>query len=159
MKILVIYYSRTGKTRLVAEAIAESLNSDIEEIKDKRDRTGVFGFLRSGYEAIFKKLTEIQPVNRKPKEYDLTIIGSPVWASRLSSPVRTYLVKHGREIRKAAFFVTYGISTGKIFTQMEQLSKPPIAILKVKEEEIESNEYLKKVREFTEKVKSLSGSL
>lgn len=81
MKVLVVYYSQTGNTKLVAEAIAESLNADIEEISDEKDRAGVFGFLRSGYEAIFKKLTETQqPIKHKPEEYDLTIIGSPVWA-------------------------------------------------------------------------------
>ncbi len=94
-------------------------------------------------------------MNKKSEEYDLAIIGSPVWAGRLSSPVRTYLVEHCRGIKDVAFFATYGISTGKIFIQMEELTKPPIATLKVKEEEIESNEYLEKVQEFAEKVKGL----
>ena len=56
MKVLVVYYSRTGNTRFVAEAIAQSLEADIEEIKDGKNRMGVFGFLRRGYEAIFKNL-------------------------------------------------------------------------------------------------------
>ena len=56
MKVLVVYYSRTGNTKFVAEAIAQSLEADIEEIKDKKNRMGVFGFLRCGYEAIFKTL-------------------------------------------------------------------------------------------------------
>lgn len=63
----------------MAKAIARSLKADIEEIKDKRNRTGVFGFLKSGYEALFKKLVDIQPINKNPEEYDLVIVGSPVW--------------------------------------------------------------------------------
>lgn len=153
MKVLVVYYSRTGNTGLVAEAIAESLNSNVEEIKDKRDRTGAIGYLRSGYEALFKKLTEIQPINKNPEEYDLVIIGSPVWAGRLSSPVRTYMTEQSRKIKNTAFFATCGINSGKIFSQMEELSKPPIATLEIKEKEVKSDEYLKKVHEFTEKLK------
>ena len=45
MKVLVVYYSRTGNTKFVAEAIAQSLEADIEEIKDGKNRMGVFGFL------------------------------------------------------------------------------------------------------------------
>ena len=60
MKVLVVYYSRTGNTRFVAEAVAQSLKADIEEIRDRKNRMGIFGFLRCGYEAIFKKLTDIE---------------------------------------------------------------------------------------------------
>jgi flavodoxin len=34
MKSLVVYYSRTGKTKFVAETIAAELGSEIEEIVD-----------------------------------------------------------------------------------------------------------------------------
>ena len=156
MKALVVYYSRTGNTRLVAETIAEGLNADIEEIEDKKDRTGAFGYLRSGYEAIFKKLTEIQPNNKKTEEYDLVIVGSPVWVGRLSSPARTYMTLHGHKIKNIAFFNTCGVKSGKIFRQMEELSKQPIATLEVKEKEVKSDEYLKKVEEFIEKLKNLT---
>lgn len=155
MKTLVVFYSRTGNTRLVAEAIAEDLNADIEEIKDKKNRMGAFGFLRSGYEAIFKKLTDIYPISRNPEEYDMVVVGSPVWAGRLSSPIRTYMALNGHKIKKIAFFSTYGINSGKIFRQMKELSKQPIATLNVKEEEVKSGEYLKKVKEFTKNIKNL----
>ena len=157
MKVLVVYYSRTGNTRFVAEAIAQSLEADIEEIKDGKNRTGIFGFLRCGYEAIFKKLTEIEVSGKNPEEYDLIIVGSPVWAGRLSSPVRTYLHLYGHKFKNVAFFITYSIGSGKVFSQMEELCKPPIATLEVKDEEIESGEYMKKVKEFVVNIeKSLS---
>ena len=36
IKVLVVYYSRTGNTGLVAETIVEDLNADIEKIEDKK---------------------------------------------------------------------------------------------------------------------------
>jgi len=47
------------------------------------------------------------------------------------------------------------VKSGKIFRQMEELSKSPIATLEVKEEEVESGKYLKKVEKFVESIKSL----
>lgn len=91
MRVLVAFYSRTGNTRRVAEAIAERLKADMEEIRDVGSRSGVPGFFRSGYEALAGKLPEIQQVYRRPDEYDLVLIGSPVWVGRPSSPIRSYL--------------------------------------------------------------------
>ena len=155
MKAMVVCYSRTGNTKLVAEKIAEGLNVELEEIKDKKDRKGVFGFLRSGYESIFKKLTDIQSINKNTEEYDLVIVGSPVWVGKLSSPVRTYMVLHGRKIKNVAFFATCGLNSGKIFSHLEELSKSPIATLEVRQEEVKSGEYVKKVEMFLQKVKTI----
>jgi flavodoxin len=43
MKTLVVYYSRTGTTRKVAEAIAGILRCDIEEVVDTKKRSGILG--------------------------------------------------------------------------------------------------------------------
>ena len=43
MKILNVYYSRTGNTKTVTEFLANQLDADIEEIVDKKARTGVVG--------------------------------------------------------------------------------------------------------------------
>ena len=77
-------------------------------------------------------------------------MGSPVWAGRLSSPVRTYMVLHGPKVKNVAFFTTCSVKSGKIFRQMEELSESPIATLEVKEEEVESGKYLKKVEKWVE---------
>jgi len=151
--VLVIYYSRTGNTKLVAERIAEKLNADLEGIKDKRERRGVFGFLRSGYEVIVGKPSEIQPSQKNVEEYRLVIVGSPVWVGRLSSPVRAYLSIYGGKIKNVAFFTTCKARSGQAFSQMEALSKPPIATLEVREKEIGSKEYQQKVEWFVEKIR------
>ena len=48
MKTIVVYYSRTGNTRKVAEELADTLKCDIEQIIDTQKRSDVLGFLRSG---------------------------------------------------------------------------------------------------------------
>lgn len=59
VKSLVVYYSRTGNTRFVAEMIAEKLKADIEELIDKKGRGGSIGFLIAGKDAALKKETQM----------------------------------------------------------------------------------------------------
>jgi len=48
MKTLVAYYSRTGNTKKVAVEIAKNLKADIDEIIDKKDRSGMIGWIIGG---------------------------------------------------------------------------------------------------------------
>lgn len=51
MRSLVVYYSRTGNTRYVAEKIATEFNADLEEIIDKKNRSGSLGYAISRLDA------------------------------------------------------------------------------------------------------------
>ncbi len=106
MKILVAYYSRTGTTRKVAEAIAGILKCDIEEVIDKKSRSGALGWLKSGRDAGSKKLTTIEETKNDPGLYDVVAIGTPVWNGTMSTPIRTYIVQHRESFKKVAFFCT-----------------------------------------------------
>ena len=78
MKALVVYYSRKGRTKKVAETISNIISCDIEEIADTKDRTGLLGYIHSGRQAMKKKLTAIKNTEKEPSKYDLVIIGTPV---------------------------------------------------------------------------------
>ncbi len=108
MKSLVVFCSRSGITRTLGAAIDEKLQSDVGEPLDVRKRTGLLGFLRSGDEARKKKLIELQSTKRDPRDYDLVVIGTPIWASDISSPVRTHLMRHRHAFRHVASFYTRG---------------------------------------------------
>ena len=155
MKYLVVFYSRTGTTRRVAQGIAESIGCDIEEIIPAKSYSGLFGFLRGGFEATRKKTPEIQTAQKDPSEYDTMIIGTPVWGGTMASPLRTYLTRYGDRFKKVAFFLTKGGEKGtKTFTEMENLcGKTPVLTLElrktdVKNEERFSSVSLKRIQEF-----------
>ena len=121
--ILVVYYSRTGNTKKVAEDIASRLNGDVERIIDKKSRKGFFGFLGAVKDALFKKLTEIEEIKKNPVDYDIVIIGTPVWARRMAPAVRTYINRYRDSFKQIACFVTAG-SDGpdKTVKGMEELA-------------------------------------
>lgn len=108
MRILVAYYSRSGITRGVAEALAARLDADLAPIEETDKRHGIRGYLRSALEARRGVMPELLPERHDPLRYDLVVVGTPVWFGHVSSPVRSYLHAHRGAIRQAAFFCTLG---------------------------------------------------
>jgi flavodoxin len=153
-KVLVVFYSRNGNTKKAGEAIAKELNCDVEQIMDVKSRMGLFGWLRSGMEAVKEILPLIQETKKDLSAYDLVIIGTPVWGDRMSSPIRTYISKNKERFKQAAFFITHGgEGNTNVFVGMEQLSgKKPLAILDIISAQIKDGKYLEKVKEFVAKV-------
>jgi menaquinone-dependent protoporphyrinogen IX oxidase len=86
LRTLVVYYSRSGTTRKIAEALSRALNANVEEIVESKSRAGFFGYLRSLVEAIQRNPSAIAQSKCDPSSYDRVIIGTPVWAWSVSSP-------------------------------------------------------------------------
>jgi flavodoxin len=150
-KILLVYYSRSGTTRKFATAVAARLKCDTEEIQDVRSRKGLFGWLRSGREAMRKVLPPIREMTRDPTAYDLVVVGSPVWASTMASPVRTWLDEHKRElINTVALFCTSGgVDSGHALPDMGiYCACDSLANLTVRRRDIESGRFDDKVASF-----------
>ena len=155
MKILVVFYSRSGKTKKAAEAISEILKCDKEEIFDMKSREGIVGFLSAGTDANLRRLTAIKEIKNDPSLYDLVIIGTPIWSSNISTPVRTYLSLYKEEFKKVAFFCTrLGSDSKKVFDDMKNLSqKVPLVVLELTTREVARDQYIQKVKEFIENLK------
>lgn len=140
MKALVVYYSRSGNTREVAQSIAQEMQCDIEEIQDTQNRSGIIGWLKSGYQANRGKLTTIKPLEKDPSDYDLVIVGTPIWAGFPAVPVKTYLLENKDKFKDVAFFATYGGSgfPKTVRTMVEASGKEPIQKLGIKADEIKN---------------------
>jgi flavodoxin len=109
LKSLIVYYSRTGNTKFIAETVAAEIGADTEEIVDKKNRMGIGGWLGAGKDARAGVETEIEPLKKSPADYDLIIVGTPIWASRVTPAITTYLKKNDLAGKKvAAFFVQDG---------------------------------------------------
>ncbi|WP_277182923.1 hypothetical protein [Caballeronia sp. BR00000012568055] len=127
--ILVVCYSRTGTTRAVAVALAKCLHADFEEIIEPVDRSGVLGYVRSIVDALLSRKGLIKPMRYDPAQYDVVVIGTPVWAGTMSTPVRSWLCRNRRELRRVAFFCTeHRRGEATAFKDLEKLAgKTPVA--------------------------------
>ena len=139
--ILVVYYSRTGSTRKVAEYITKQLGADMEAIIDMKKRSGVGGFVLGGRDALRRKETEISEIKKDPSKYNLVIVGSPIWAGNMPPAIRTYLNKYRANINSVAFFATSGGSSQvKIFEEVKSLlDKELISLMRICTKEIKDD--------------------
>lgn len=150
-RILVVYYSQGGHSKLVAEAIASACDADIEAIHEVKNRTGT---LRSALEGLFERLTDIGPVEKDPGDYDLVIVGTPVWVGNISSPVRTYLTQQSDKFKQVAFFCTMGgIGGNRVLRKMAAVSgQAPVASFTVIDRQLNSQVFQDKVKQFMEQI-------
>lgn len=151
-RILVVYYSRTGTTRKVAGSLTTALQCDSEEIVDAGSRSGMFGYLRSVLEARRQVPSLIAATEKDPSSYDLVVIGTPVWAWSVSSPVRAYLLANKARLPAVAFLCTLGgAGSEKAFGQMQELAgRRPVGCLAVTAREVASAVYQPRLATFAE---------
>lgn len=157
MKILVAYYSKTGNTKKVAIDLAKNLKADIEEIADLKNRSGIIGWIIGGKDAYQEKFTKIK-TTKNPKDYDLVIVGTPVWAGNSTPAIRTYLNKYKSDLKKVVLFTTSGGANS---------DKSAESLNKFLDRNIQANEgwttaemnnkkvYEEKIHKFIEKIKKL----
>lgn len=108
MKSLVIYYSYEGTTALMADAIADEIGADKRRLYviDEKRKKGFSKILWGGFQVIRKKEPELSPLNIDIKDYDLIIIGTPVWAGTYAPAIRTFLNKNEFKGLNIAYFYT-----------------------------------------------------
>jgi len=157
MKNLVVYYSRTGNTKKVAEEISKIIKADIDEVSENKNRKGIIGWLGAGKDAMSKKETKIS-FKINPDKYDLILIGTPIWGFTVVPAIRTYLLHNKDKLKKVAFFSTSGGSPiDKVAIEMEKISKKPIATLGLTTSskiDLSKDNNLEKIKAFCEKIKS-----
>jgi len=120
-KTLVVYYSLDGGCRFMANIMKETLSADIAEIElDKpfipgKKSTLFFG----GMQTVFKMKPAIKDMKLDFSEYELIIIGTPVWVSTFVPAVRTFLSKYKIMNKKVALFCSFGGDEGKTFINLK----------------------------------------
>ncbi|MFW5922950.1 MAG: flavodoxin family protein [Planctomycetota bacterium] len=154
MNTLVIYYSRTGNTRLVARFAATQLQATEEEIVDQKNRDGVRGFVGGAWDALLRRRTEIEPAEQDPADYELVLVGTPVWAGTMCPAVRRWLTVNSDSLHDVAFFLTTGGSgRQRTFQEMAQVSgATPHATLDITVAEIKNEQWRVPTEEFCEEL-------
>ena len=150
-KMLVAYYSRSGKTKIVAKKIAEKLGADCEEIIDKTNYKGIFGFIKGGYTAAKHKSTNIEPLKHNPEQYDLVVLCSPMWAGNIAPALVALCDKY--TLPKVAWVITCANSSNNI-SQFPTPKDSMVAYAKFAQKQINNNEIDKDLDEFVKDIKS-----
>ena len=158
-KTLIIFYSKTGHTREVANIIKEITKAHIAEIevvnpypvKYRETTAQAKKELDSGYLPPIKQSAALSAKNLAA--YDTIIICSPIWWHTISLPVRTFLSQNKLVGKKVALLTTHGgdgmgnsVSDLGIFCpQAKILDSLTLRDYKVKKSQKEIEGWLKKI--------------
>jgi len=155
-KILIVYYSKSGHTKKIAEELASLCNADIEAIKPYNDGDSGWRCLSAIIATGMRKGSAIEHQKYNPGDYDLVILGTPIWMWKTTSFTSQYIEENTKRIRNVAFFCTEGGSgDDKAFRQMaESLGRQPKATLTVTEQELKDQSYPAKLQAFTDNLVS-----
>lgn len=153
-RVLVACYSLNGHTRRVAAELARHCNADLETISDSVDRTGRFGQFRSSLGALLHLRPGIRASRFAPRDYELVIVCTPVWAWNMAGPARTWIHRHRAEFRRVAGVCTFGGSgQAKVLDDMARLcGKPLLARLAISAERIDHKTHSKRLEGFAGRI-------
>lgn len=90
MKNIVLFFSRTGISKRVAEKISIALGTKPIEITDDKNWNGILGFIKGGYYATKGKSVNIK-VNGDVGDADRYIVVSPLWAGKPAPAISQFL--------------------------------------------------------------------
>ena len=110
-----MYYSKTGRTKRVAQYIEKKLveqgvHVDVYEVRHAREYARIFLHFnpRLIRDTLSSKEVEIEVIPEfKPKEYDIAILGSPIWYDKVVPAIRTFIMRYRDKLPKdTACFTT-----------------------------------------------------
>ena len=112
MKILICFFSASGKTKKVAEIISKELNSDLYEIIPEKEYTSED---LNGYNEKSRTYIEHNTKDSRPKikdknanieKYDIILIGFPIWWHIAPPIINTFLEMYNFKGKKMILFGT-----------------------------------------------------
>jgi flavodoxin len=112
-KTLIIYYSRTGKSKQVCDTLQQHLNADLLEVKDLKNRSGMWGYVTAAFDSFFDRCTSIEPEHPDLSSYCSIIVVTPVWNWKISTPIRTLIRNNRFDGKKLVIFTTANIDIKK----------------------------------------------
>jgi len=104
MKTAVVYYTRYGHNKVIAEAIAQELGAEQRQVRTPKEH----GFLSMGFCSAFNVHMRIEPMDLDFSAFDTVVICAPIWAGKPAAPVYTFLRDAKLDGRKLAFCFSTG---------------------------------------------------
>lgn len=101
MKTAIVYYSLSGNTEYAVNIMQKELGADVIRLVPKKEypRKGLGKFFHGGKDASFEKTPELLPYEFNADEYDHVVLATPVWASSITPPMRTFVTENADKLK------------------------------------------------------------
>ena len=120
---LVVYFSYTNHTKMIAEDIKKSLQCDILELKPVKPYSNDYDKVvdEEQNNESSKKTREIEKIDVDLSNYSEIILGTPVWWYTIAPVVRTFLKENDLSGKRIIPFATNAGWLGRAFKEIEEL--------------------------------------
>ena len=122
-KKLIVYYSYTGNTKMIAEEIKKKLSCDILELEPQIPYSSDYQTVveeEQNNSSNDKERSSVE-ITKDLNEYDEIIIGSPVWWYTITPVIRTFLKENDLTGKIIKPFATNAGWLGHTFQEIEKL--------------------------------------
>lgn len=102
----VVYFSRSGNTRLAARFLAARLGAELIELRDDDYRLGVVGWVHSLHDARGHDAT-ITPATLDLSRYRTVYLGSPIWLYSPAPPIWAFAQNNRFDGQRIVLFNTF----------------------------------------------------
>ncbi|MHA1504904.1 MAG: flavodoxin family protein, partial [Candidatus Heimdallarchaeota archaeon] len=116
MKSLVVYYSFEGATKLIGDAIAEELSAEILElklVKEVKSKEFMKNYLGQK-QVLMKTAPLLKEYGISIDDYEIIIIGTPIWSGTYSPAIRSFLVQEKLKDKMIGLFYSFSVKAGRI---------------------------------------------
>ena len=140
-KILIVYYSRTGKAEIIAKDLQNKLGCDMDKIEYANKKR--VSFIGAIFEAFKKKTIKIKGAVHSPVDYEKIIFITPIWASAMSTPIRSYMAEHKTDIKSYSLIATCGSSeiSDTLKDAVNVMQKEPVVSERYTDKQIVAGDY------------------
>ena len=120
---LLVYFSYTGNTKIIANKILEKLNCDVLGLQPKEKYSENYQEVVDEYQSneSDKRVCELEPYSVDLDHYDTVIIGNPVWWYTITPVIRTFLKQHSLRDKTVIPFATNAGWLGRTFKEIKEL--------------------------------------
>ncbi|GMO21443.1 MAG: flavodoxin [Termitinemataceae bacterium] len=117
MKTLIVYYSYDGNSALIASELGDLLGADIVRVEtvDDKKRMGFSKYVWGGAQVFSKALPDLKPYTVNLEQYDLIVLGTPVWAGAPAPAMNSFLNKAKINGKNIALFICHMGGKAKAF--------------------------------------------
>ena len=133
MKKIFIYYSLTGNGDMVSDYL-KNKGVEIRKVDtlEKLPKNFILRIMTGGYKAMIGYKDKLDNFDNDISKYDEVIIGSPIWNSRLSSPINTVLDNTNLKDKNVTFILYSGSGEAKGATKRIKNEYPNAKIIDIK---------------------------
>ncbi len=117
MKTLIIYYSDSNRTELVAKTLSAHMQANLVRIRDLKRKKGFGNKIISSINAFRESKTEISPSKLNLEGFDTIYIGTPTWAGKPVPAIITIIDNCDLRGKDVILFTTMDKSGGETTLQ------------------------------------------